>query len=405
MVIKQNYDLKIAIDVGYSASKICVNGVELFTIPSDIVELTGENEYLSDIHRPGYICTSYVKDQKHLVGAQASTLLLSTEYREKFNEIRDTMLSYNRFFHNDAHIHLMTCIGMALIKYSEHTIINNIQPVFDVRKDLGKNSLFNIYVILGYPHDEYKRIFQTVKPNLAKEHEFSIVTEDNKYDLKFDINPKHVMTYSQALAAYMGVILDNNGVMQTDSPHFQKLPALLIDGGWKTLGKFELTKDLKIERAESNVQFAMKNVYEKINEVLRNEYGRDDFQIYNIEEILKNENGMVTSFDKATNKTSRIDIKPLYFKFRDEVCEKMIQYLNEKHNNLLDVKEIIIAGGTGAAYYDYFMDYIHEQRDHISDSIYLVNDEFNGVKIDPVYAVVVGLYKVLLNAMDAVANK
>lgn len=402
MIIRQDYDLKIAIDVGYSASKVCINGIELFTIPSDIVEINANDTYLLDMHQPDYICTSYVAGQSHLVGAQAASLLMEQSYRDKYNEIRDTMISYKRFLHNDAHIHLMTCIGMALIKYSEYTMDNeNVHPVFDIRKDLKEGSLFKIYIILGYPHDVFAKTFQSVKPNLAKRHKFSIETENDTYNLDFAISAKHVMSYSQALAAYMGTVLDDNGELLEDSPHFKKLPALLIDGGWKTLGKFVLTKNLKIEAAESNTDFAMKNVYQKIIEVLRNEYGREDFEVYNIEEILKNQGGIITAYDAETDQTSSVDINEMFNKFKDEICSEMIEYLNERHNKMRDIQEIIIAGGTGAAYYDSFMDYINQKRGHLSKDIYLINYEFNGVKIETVYAVVVGLYKVLLHTMNS----
>ena len=395
MRIEQDYKLKISVDVGYSASKICVNGVVLFTIPSNIVEITGNENYLLGIRQPNYISTSYVQGQKYLVGEQAATLLMEQNYRDAYNEIKETMSSYDRFKHANTITHLMTCIGMALIKYSQYTMENNVTPKFDVTKDLGEKSLFEIFVILGFPHDICESTLQIVKPRVVGEHKFDIETEDDEYNLQFFIDKEHVMAFSQAQAAYMGTVLDEKGQLISNSEHFKKLPALLLDGGMKTVGKFVLTKTASVEQAESNTDYAMDNVYRKVVDYIRKEYGREDIEVYNIEQILRNEGGRLVA--KKNGTTEVVNIKKIYEQYRNEVCEGLIEYLNKEHNNLLNIEEILIAGGTGAEYYDSFMDYIEREKGHLEKDVRLIDYVFNNAPIDPVYAVAVGLYKTLLH--------
>jgi len=401
MKIEQDYKLKIAVDMGFSASKVCVNGKEMFTIPSNIVEVTGKENYLMGLHQPGFISVSYYPEQKHLVGEQAASLLMDQSYKKVYNE--ETEASYDHFSQTNTHIHLMTCIGMALIKYSQYTMENNVKPQFDVTKDLAKGSLFKIYVILGYPHDVYSREFQREKPNLAKHHEFTIETEDDTYEMNFTIQPEHVMGYSQALAAYMGLVIDDKGNLDESSEHFKRLPALLIDGGWKTIGTFLLTKNLNVEQAESNKDYAMNNIYQKVVEEIAEKYERDDIKVYNIEQILRREGGEIVARTGGTTKV--VNINDIFERNRDEVCQNMIAYLNEKHNDMLDIKEIVIGGGTGAAYHDFFMSYIKKEKGHLVKDICLIDYMFNGAPIDPMYAVAVGLYKVLIHNLNVAAEE
>lgn len=95
------------------------------------------------------------------------------------------------------------------------------------------------------------------------------------------------MTFSQALAAFMGLVTDDNGKIDYDSEYFKHLPTLVIDGGQKTVGIYVITATLQIELAESNTIFAMNNVYEKVVQTIKDDCGRNDIEIYNIAEILK----------------------------------------------------------------------------------------------------------------------
>ena len=90
-----------------------------------------------------------------------------------------------------------------------------------------------------------------------------------------------------------------------------------------------------------------------------------------------------------------MDIKPIVNQFTDETCEQLIEYIKEKYNNLLDIKQIVVAGGTGAAYYEGISKYIKGHRSNLADHVILAQYKFMGKMISPVQAISVGLYKVL----------
>lgn len=390
-----DYDILISVDAGYNESKVTVNGLR-FSVPANIVDITDRDKYIGDIRKEGFICSSYVNGFKHLVGEQAQMLLRESEYKRRQESKKDIMESYDKFTTQDSTTHLMTCIGMALIKYSEYTKEHHIKPEYDVRK---KNNQFNIYVILGYPHEVYQQVFKVVKPLITKEHNFTIETEYDIFDVNFEIKSSNIMTYSQALALYMGLISDDNGNVDYQSDYFKQLPCLVGDGGQKTFGEYKITSNLQIESAESNTEYAMNNIYERVVNEIRTKYKRMDIEIYNIQDLLEHENGILTYLDDTTDSTDYIDIKELVEKFRAEVCEEWIAHINEKFNRLLDLKQIVLGGGTGAAFYADVVDYINEHRQNLKGKVVLASYDFMGEKIEPKYAISVGLYKVLKQAV------
>lgn len=396
--IKQDYTIAIALDAGFSGTKVCVNGVELFNEADEIVEITGKQN-LGGMRKEGYLSINYIPGQTHLVGAQARALLMQPEYKKVYESKKSMMESFDKFTTQDANIHIMACIALALIKYSNYTKENHIKPEFDLDRDLDENSLFTIYLIMGYPHDIYERVFQAVQASLSAPQHFSIEVGDETYEMNFQIPSENIMAYSQAIAAYNGMIMDDDGNVDYNSPHLGKLPALLLDGGQKTMGKFVLTENFQIESAESNTDYAMNNVYEKVAAELRDVYGRRDIETYNIQEILTQKGGKLNYIDDAEDNVKSVDVNEITKKYTQEMCEQLMDYLNKKHNNLLDIGEIAVAGGTGAAYYEGIQNYIKQHRSLLSDNLYLINYKFNGKPIEPVYAVVVGLYKVLRHSL------
>lgn len=395
MVKELDYNLYVSVDVGFSGSKVTINGIT-FTIPNAIVDITNRDKFIAGIHKKDFICTTYVENKKNLVGAQARMLQMEPEYKKQMETKQQIMDSYDKFTTVDSEVHLMTCIGMALIKYSEYTKENKIKPEFDYAQHINdKESMFKIYIILGYPNDIYSEVYAYVKPTIAKRHQFNIETENGDYNLDFTINPNRTMTYSQALALFMGLILDDNGNMRKDRHYLEMTPAIIVDGGQKTVGIYKITSNMQISMDESNTDFAMNNVYEEVVENIRNLYHRKDIELYNIEEIIKNKDGVLVYHDADTDTTKMVDLKPMFEECRKKICQEFIAYLNQKFNNLMDVKQIVIGGGTGAAYYDEISDYVDNHRQHISDHVSLTSYEFNGKDIDPSYAVSVGLYKIL----------
>ena len=257
---------------------------------------------------------------------------------------------------------------------------------------------------IALPNDAVEEKWGSVKKYLSGTHNFSIETEDGVFNLDFEIKKGSLMANSQVISAFIGCIADDQGNIDEAALNVadqSKLPALIIDGGYKTIADFMFTENYMAEGASSNTDYAMMNIYKAIAEKIRNEYGREDV---NTDDIIKHlESDGIIICEKGDN-TEAVELKPLFDAAKEEICREYVDHLNKKYNKLLDVKQIIITGGTGAQFYDYIKDYVDKHKTHLKGHVILTDYEFMGRKISPEYGIVVGMYKSLLAAIRGVST-
>lgn len=396
--IEQNYNLVIAVDPGFSDTKVVINGV-MFKIPRALVDVTGKTgNFIIGAKQPGYILSHYIEGRDILLGEQAKALITVPEYKEQRRNMEVILNSYERFSTDDSEVTIMTAIGLALINYAEYSKKKNIHPEIDINKPLT-GTPFKIYVGVALPNDAVEDKWGSVKKYLTGHHVFSIETEDGEYDLDFTIEKKNLMSNSQVISAFIGCIADDDGKISEDvlkDVYRKKLPALIIDGGYRTIADFLFTENYMAEGASSNTKYAMAVIYERAAAYIRETYGRNDVNADDIIQHLDTDGTIVCEKD---GNTESVDIKPIVEKFKDEICQEYVEHLNRKYNKLLDVKQIIVVGGTGAAYYSFLVKYINEHKKHLKDAVTLTDYMFIGRNITPEFAIVVGMYKSILAAI------
>lgn len=392
----------ISVDPGFGDGKIVING-ELLKLPRTMVDITGSlNNFMMGTRSPGLVISKY-NGRDWLIGEKAQALVTTPEQREKRVNIVDVLNSYERFSTDDAEISIMTAVGLSLVKYAEITKKDQSMPNFNIDKPFDENSAYNIYVIVSLPQDAYDEKAQTVKQALLGEKLLEIDTETGKHRIKIKLNEDQVMLGKQVNMAYMGTVLNDEGELKRDSIQLKKLPALIIDGGQKTIADFLMTEIGYVDSATSNTDYAMNNVYEEVAKRLR-EMGREDATLDLVTVTLRGKKKTLNYVDPETGNTKTVDLRPIEKEVQNEICNEYIKYLNHKYNNLMDVEQIIITGGTGAAFYEHIMEYIRDNRAHLADNVYLTDYDFYGKKISPEYAIAVGAYKTLRQAVKS-ANK
>lgn len=403
-----DYTLVISIDPGYDATKIVINGL-MFSIPCnvcDVTEFIDKNSMVGE-KKAGFILSHYIQGKKYLVGEEARKLMLERHMRDQ-QVIKESMSnSFERFSMMETEINMMTAVGMALVLYGEHTKKSKQQPILDIlpgndektrEHNEAELARFNVVIGVALPNDAVEDVWPTVERKLTGIHEVNFETADHFYHLKFNIPEKgHTMALSQAVCALLGAASDDEGEENENSKVLEKLPVLVIDGGYKTVGLFKLTTIKMVDEAESNGDLAMGTVHRRVAERLKKEYERNNIHQFSIPAILEDPHthGEIT-YIKDGN-TSTVNIQTLLEEESEKVCDELIEYINKKYEDLLDIKQILITGGTGAAYYERFMEYIREHKAHLVNNVILTNYTFLGKPIDPVYAIAVGMYKTLLN--------
>lgn len=411
---KSNFDVNkplicCAIDPGFDSTKVVVNGI-CFKIPNGTVDVTGDiNKYLqlnNNKRAKGYLLSRYIPDKEYIVGDLARKATLEKTVREEQSVRHGMMDSSGRFLTKDFEVHLMTCIGLALVEYSKKSVKEHLQPEINIK---NPDELLNCNVIVGIalPNDWVTDVWPDLRKFLIAEHNYSIEDNEGVYNLHFNINEGCAMALSQAVCALLGVTSTDAGVPISDSEVLSNLPCIVIDGGYKTVGMFQLTQALRVSASESNTDFAMGNVHKTVAKILKEEYGRDNIEPFQIPAILE-EGGVINYLEDTGNGkevSKQVDVKLLVEEEMEKTCRSLIKLLNDKFEKLLDTKEVVITGGTGAAYFRHLSKYLEEERGHLKGHIILTSYEFLGKKIDPVYAIAVGMYKTLRQQLSAQSKK
>ncbi len=390
--------IRLAVDPGYSSIKVVVEGM-IITIPSDVIENTGnEKKFISEKKEGFAAITDFGKN--YLVGNYARKLLLE-ENRQIQQDVNQSVLEdYDRFASQYFEISMKAAIGIALVRYCELTQKKNLNPVIHV-EELPE---CDIYLSIAVPYAVYdagnRGPLGFIKSRLYAAHDYDLELADRSYRLKYSIRDDCKYKFqSQVVAALLGTLVDEfddelDIIKQGDSDK----PILVIDGGYRTVGIFKLSQIDSVEEAESNRTFAMALVDEKVAEIMH-ERGRNDIKSYNIQEYYDSHEEITVLDDGETH---TITINKQREEVAAEYCGIMIDYLREKYNNLLPIKQILITGGTGAAYYETLIHYInsHPDMSHLRGKVHLGQYKFYGQKVGPVHTIVCGLYKQFKRYLD-----
>ncbi len=390
--------IRISVDPGFSSLKVICEGM-MFSLPCDVIDNTG-NEDKFILEKRGSYTAIELFGKTYLVGDYARKLLLE-ENRQVQQEVqKDVLNDFERFSTTYFEVSMKAAIGMALVQYCELTQKKHLKP--EIRVEDLKDC--DIFLAVALPHVVYdlgkKGPGGQVVERLFGSHKFKLELAGSTYDLNFRIRSDVAYkVHSQVIAALLGTIEDEFGeslnIIDT-TDNFK--PILVVDGGYKTVGIFKLSKLDSVEEAESNPDFAMAKVDEGVAKRMA-ERGRSDIKPYNIQELYdsKEEIAVVDNGEThfITVNNDRDEVAAQY-------CNVMIDYLRSKYNGFLPIKQILITGGTGAAYFDTFLNYINNTPDtsHLKGRVKLARYKFMGKRVDPQYAIVAGLYKQFTKYLD-----
>lgn len=386
--------LLVAIDPGYDGCKIVINK-QTYHMPSSVEDISKVSSVVRVNYDEEFI--TYESDgASFLVGKYARKSLLETDHSEKARADLDTSYTLGKFGTDVFRVGVRASLGYALIQYSEFTKSQKEVPVFE----LADMPNWDVHVAVALPHEHMESLWkQHVKPFITGKHEFSLnIGLSRKEDFSFKFKEENCGYNSQTICALLSVITDDDGKMIQGKTLVDYLPAIILDGGYKTFGIFKLARDGRIDNPESNLDFAMHNVNEIVAAKIRSTYNCN-VHSYMIEEYANGTEELWYVDDKDISQ--KIDVKAIRDNEIEEMAKKLIKHLLEKHNNLKDARTILDAGGTGEAYFKYIKAFCEEKRHNLKDNVKLADQGFNGEPCQPVFAIAIGLYKAMVDELDA----
>lgn len=385
--------LFIIVDHGFSDTKVIING-ELFTFPREIYDITGKPTLLNKDE--SYLVSHYITDKSYYIGEIARKQEVSAlKNNANVNFIRDLQQSEEYFSSMNCKISIMSVIGAALIKYKK--IKKNLQL-----DDIDKSN--NIFLGLALPHSYVNNLESTMIDTLSGTHAFSMETNEGEFNLKFTIKQGSIIVNSQAICAFVSVIADDNCVYdRTEGGVLKHLPALVIDGGYKTTGVFRFSEAEIIEQDKSYTEFSAYVIYNRVAERISKDYTTDSvITDLIVNDIIKNKKGLL----KVLNNEGIyevIDINNIFQEEKREVFRLFTKKLTEEYN-LGSIGCLVLAGGTGAMFAEDFRIFLDEKFKNCAPLLAVAENEFMGKKTRPEFAIAIGLYKLLRAEYERAIN-
>lgn len=393
-VMKNEKILKVAIDPGFGDFKVVVNDL-MFTFPRAVTETTNAQSYIGDRNKNFY-SIKLLDGKEHLVGEFAEKELSERSEQTKRILFDNVESSYERFKSENFKISVMAAIGIGIAKYAVACRKNNIIPAVEVHNGEVDLREWELYVAIALPHEAVDEYRANVVSLIARSEEFSVCTNDGEFKLRVNVKPENFIVMSQARAALIGYVTDDNG---KDAINGAELPALVVDGGYRTVGIFKFNENKRVVDSESasNCDYAMYNINSKFVKRLK-EYGRISVEEFNVEQKFKaliNEGKQMVAIngDGDSVVIPPEEIKKIKAEETLGTFEELVEFLNDKFDQLIDINSIILTGGTGAVYYKMMADYCAKKRAHIQ--VHLTQYKYRGLEIEPQFAICIGLYKSL----------
>jgi len=373
----ENKRLVIIMDPGFDQFKIIING-KTFAFPSTIVRVGEKHDGLGVVKGNFYFYPG--NGEIYLFGESAVNELMSYRALDVNSNLLNDNMQLNRF-------------ESAFFKYTMEAALAYSLYLFEKSKE-GKSMKFKLRMLEEYnvvfgvtlPHDVLDKYFNSIGSFLKGRHNFHFYVAgemNDKEPFYHDLSNAKFLANSQAICAFQSLAMGENN---TDNEEiFKRLPAVVVDAGFKTLGRYEISRNLDIHHAESNTDYAMYNVCERVAAIINEKLPGCDFRAYQVQKYV--------SEDETVNYAGQsIPVAPIFKEQLDVVSSALCEDLNTNwYRELNSSKLLIIAGGTGAAYYGKIKDYMEKHFPWIN--VILANGKIEEQEVDPIFAVALGMYK------------
>lgn len=320
---KSNNEYIIGLDLGYSSTK-CITENMAFCIPNFAREVKGE--LLGDLGSNEIIYTNEY-GKSYSVGERALKSLKQGE------NVRETDL-YGRNHYMAPEYLIQFRVGLGIALWNRNS--NDQRPIFIETglppAYLAEDTSYMRRVIEG------RHSFTLRKGNIAKN--FDIIIDSKQIDI-----------ISQPMGTVASIGTDETGKNQSKVGHYLKSRLLVLDGGFGTLDTFYIS-NREVEAKNTDDTLGMRRILDEARQAIIKEHNiKATISIPEMLECLHT--GKYVYTDRISFKTISVDIGPYIKAANAKVREEALESCRDMIPN---IDYLVITGGTGAAWYNYFTD-------------------------------------------------
>lgn len=309
----------LGLDMGYSSPK-CVYEGGNFMFPNFCQKITGE--LFGKLSKSDLIYEDIETGEKYCVGDMATKSI-----SEDTLVAEDSLYGRNHYLHPNFIINLRTALGLAL---------------WNVETD-GHD----VFIQTGLPPAYMLQDEVYLRNAIERTHQFRLTSGDETKTFNLTFTKENVDVMYQPMGTFYSTVFDNNGNPTPAMAEYMNSNIMVFDGGFGTLDKFVVyEKELKNKSSDENL--GMKRVLEEARELIRKDFGTD-ISIPAMQTCLKTGKIQVNDMVNLTTRTYAIDT---YIEKANEIVRE--EAFESIKNYVFKIKYLIMSGGTGAAWYNYF---------------------------------------------------
>lgn len=324
-------DFIIGLDAGYSSVKVFYeNGY--FCFPYYVKKIEGG--MLGVANDKDIMYKDLTTNEIYMLGTSAQEMISSTDT----NDMDGESFSRKRFGNPKFKIACNAALGLAMLENK------------DQKEVFVSTGLPSAYVDSADKGDLIR--------TLSKPAHFAIKRGNGNWrEVNLNLKQEQISVMPQPAGSFYSVLLDKNGKYIPTAKNFWFKNVLVIDIGFGTFDLFS-TQNRMLSCKESDDQLGMKQVLKKTSDKIFKTMGED----IRIQALQKNlETGEVICMTENEDGMPCSEAKPfenLLEEASNEVFKEAMSKVKNSTNSFRDYDYIIIAGGTGEAWFGNIQNYL-----------------------------------------------
>ena len=309
----------IGLDMGYSGPK-CIYEDGYFIFPNFCQKLTGE--LFAELNKNDMVYEDVETGQRYCVGDMAYRSITSDTVIEE-----DSLFGRNHYLHPSFLITFRAAIGKAL-----WNVETNGDDV------VIQTGLPPAYIVNDTPY---------LKSACVGRHRFKLMIGKEVKEFDVTIKEENFFIMYQPMGTLYSTVFDENGKPTKEYNTYMTSNVMVFDGGFGTLDKFFI-KAKQLMLKDTNAELGMHRVLIETRNLLQKELGAD-VSIPAMQQVLKT--GKVKVTDRVLIQEAEYPISEYLEKANNIVKSEAFESIKDY---VFDIKYLIMTGGTGSAWVDYF---------------------------------------------------
>lgn len=224
-----------------------------------------------------------------------------------------------------------------------------------------------------------------MKTALTKPFNFSLKKGNKPWvNINLQITPDNIHLMAQPAGALYSALIENNAKYRPDAKKILFGKTLVADFGGGT-GDLYGIKNRKLECCESLSNIGSGEIFKRVSKLIMEEYG-EDIRSQALQHNL--ETGYIICMNEETMEQESKPIGELVKQSSHEVFLEAMERLRALTNTFLGYETLIIAGGTGEAWFEDIKQYLANMK-----TLQILPSNVNSPDVPFLYSVARGYYQ------------